>query len=150
MREIKFRAWDTKTSRYLNPWGDEKAGFHLFGETMCFDLIGQQICDPEKGTYLLRFNDLVIEQYTGLKDVNGKEIYEGDWLRFSIFDYNGSDTQYHGCVVFTGTRFMIWNQPDNEFYGSDGGFDLDDVYMQDDEIEIIGNLHETPELLEEK
>jgi hypothetical protein len=84
-------------------------------------------------------------QYTGLKD-----IYEGDWLEFSVFDHNGSDTQYKGCVVYQGSRFVIFNKPDDEYYGSDGAFDLDWVVEQDDEIKIIGNIHQHPELLEQQ
>ena len=83
----------------------------------------------------------------GLKDKNGKEIYEGDKVSFSVFDHNGLDTQYKGYVVWCGSRFMIWNKPDDEFYGSDGGFDLDIIVEQDEELEVIGNIHQNPELL---
>jgi len=40
MREIKFRAWDKIAKKFMWPWPD---GFHLLGETTCFDLIGQQL-----------------------------------------------------------------------------------------------------------
>ena len=49
MREIKFRAWDKIAKKFMWPWPD---GFHLLGETTCFDLIGQQLKErsPEKNT----------------------------------------------------------------------------------------------------
>ncbi|WP_290095438.1 YopX family protein [Bacteroides acidifaciens] len=86
-------------------------------------------------------------QYTGLTDKNGRKIFEGDICDFSVFDYNGSDTKYKGVVVYTGSRFMLWKSEKSEYYGSDGGFDLDWVVGQDDEFEIIGNIFYNPELI---
>ena len=88
-----------------------------------------------------------VGQYTGLKDKNGVKIFEGDKVSFVIFDYNDHDTSYEGYVVYDGSRFMIWNNPDNEYYGSDGGFDLDYAVYQDDELEVIGNIHDNKDLL---
>ena len=68
MREIKFRAWDKENKWFIN-------GFNMFGFST-----GQGA--PTK--FLQRFNDkwkiedVIIQQYTGLKDKNGKEIYDGD------------------------------------------------------------------------
>lgn len=122
-REIKFRVWDDTLG-------------------MCDDpIIG--------GSHSVKVNEAmnkgaigVVMQYTGLKDRNDKEIYEGDKLSFTVFDCFDNDTQYEGVVVFSGSRFMIWNKPDKECFGSDGGFDLDWVVMQDDELEIIGNIYD--------
>lgn len=65
-RETKFRAWDKVAKKYMKPWPD---GFHILGETTCFDLIGMQLKDrnPEK-TVLEMLNDVEIEQYTGRED----------------------------------------------------------------------------------
>lgn len=90
-----------------------------------------------------------IGQYTGLTDKNGVKIFEGDICDFTVFDCLDNDTQYRSVVVYSGSRFMLWKSVDNEYYGADGGFDLDEVVTQDDEFEIIGNIQDNPELLKE-
>jgi uncharacterized phage protein (TIGR01671 family) len=141
MREIKFRAWDTHRHEFLS--GGEvfiaiQSGKHP-QNVIYLDIIK----DPNK--YKDRF---LLQQYTGLKDKNGKEIYEGDILHFAVFDYNGADTQHKGVIKWQGTRFAIWHDNEQEYYGSDGAFDLDWVSSQDDELEIIGNIYENSKLLE--
>lgn len=89
----------------------------------------------------------LLMQFTGLHDKNGKELYEGDIVSFSIFDHNGSDTQYKGVVRWKNAMFEIWHDTKSEYYGSDGGFVLAWAHSQDDEFEVIGNIYENPELL---
>lgn len=102
-----------------------------------FDVYTDYEVDPE-----------TVGEYAGCTDVNETKIFEGDICRFTVFDWNDSDTQYKGVVVYDGSRFMLWKSPKSENYGDNGGFDLDWVRMQDDEFEVIGNIYSNPELLE--
>lgn len=97
------------------------------------------------------YEDVVPEtmgEFTGLTDKNGAKIFQGDICDFSVFDFNDCDTQYRGVVVYSGSRFMLWKTAESEYCGADGGFDLDWVIGQDDEFEVVGNIHDNPELLE--
>lgn len=122
-REIKFRAWDKETksmikevweiglkSNYNQPWliGDDK-----------------------------RTDNFELMQYTGLKDKDGKEIYEGDVVRIwaDPKDYNGyKGHNYIGVVE--------WDEFILGFILSDG-HGLNDFEF----IEIVGNIYKNPELL---
>lgn len=89
-----------------------------------------------------------VGQYTDLTDKNGKKIFEGDIVKFTTWDHNGSDTQHIGVVKFACGMWGIWKTPKNEYWGDDGAFELYMVHSNDDEIEVIGNIHSNPELLE--
>jgi len=133
MREIKFRVWDKRN----------KTMFKIFDSV------------TQEDWYLPHWKDLYeVMQYTGLRDSkrteeypDGQEIYEGDIVYFSIFDHNGSDTQYKGVVKWNNAMFEIWYSVELEYFGHDGGFVLAWAHSQDDEFEVIGNIYENPELL---
>lgn len=80
-----------------------------------------------------------LEQCTGLKDKNGKLIYEGDIARAI---YSDGITEF-GLPIYHNRQggFSVG------FYNSDAGW-LDEDFVG--KIEVIGNIHENPELLEEK
>lgn len=133
MRELKFRIWDKKQKTYHCKLPHNASGiFYLSSNGVLFSDFGNSVA-PE-----VRQDDFIIEQYTGLKDKNGKEIYEGDILDdhsgVSIVEFSTEDVGSCGCCVpeFWGTGFII----------SKNTSPLN--------CEIIGNIHENPELLKGK
>ena len=114
-RIIKFRAWNPKT---------KKMG-------VCFNLIGLQ------NSILPQLDDLILMQYTGLKDKNGKEIYEGDIVR----EYQNNKWINEVC----------WNKEEACFgFGRDGSWSHSWSEAQGSEPsdwEVVGNIYEDKELL---
>ena len=118
VRDIKFRAWDEKGKRWLHGYSPGGLGCSVYGETM--------ICGgwlSEVG--LEGLNDVTVEQYTGLMDKNGVEIYEGDVIRGQHHDYGpGGFHKATATVGFDIQRGYRWN------------------YWQLSTLEVIGNIHE--------
>jgi uncharacterized phage protein (TIGR01671 family) len=134
-REIKFRAWDKLQIIFLKPWPD---GFHILGETTCFNIIGQQLKQftPDKST-LERLNDVIITQYTGLKDKNNNEIYEDDIVKSNkdvLFRIIWSEKKHGWCAVTKN----IWNLK-GRIYKS--------MNFVLEKCVVIGNIYENPEHL---
>jgi uncharacterized phage protein (TIGR01671 family) len=86
------------------------------------------------------FDDCVLEQCTGLKDKHGRLIYEGDILKFAIND--PEEDYFYGEVRYSSENWKY------EIVVGKKTFCLCQVLEQD--IEVIGNVHENPELMEEK
>ena len=133
MREIKFRAWLKEDKKMVNV------------ETMDFKDKSMQYLEKSEivNAYLLRrviFDDIELMQYTGLKDKNGAEIYDGDIV---LVELSGTSTWYKTVVKFKEGAF-ITSLIDGEdyFYIFNRGFDSND-------FEILGNIYENKNLLEE-
>ena len=120
MREIKFRAWDK-----------------LNKEMFDVEIINFQERRVYKDTVSYRkFEDIGLMQYTGLKDLREKEIYDGDIL------FESFGERYYK-VVFKNGSFRAEFEGDFEEYS----FDLIDVVAQG--CKVVGNIYENPELLGE-
>lgn len=136
MREIKFRAWDKIVGKMIHP-----------GETLEdgeLVVIGFDGVLQFSGEDTYRPSDFILEQFTGLCDKNGKEIYEGDIL-FGIEEGDGETTAWsdeYFCVIFDEklsgfiahepkTKNQLWDEQLCEL---------------NNEYEVIGNIHENPEL----
>lgn len=147
MREIKFRVWDKINHPAYKKQSDRMS---FFGPEMFIDDDGfiMIFCEPGKG--VIGDHDQSrhkLMQYTGLKDKNGVDIYEGDVLRDGAKAIEGE--VIHECVwdkesaAFTFDPFVIKRHG----YGFGGyeemGHSLDELKPAG----IIGNIYENPELL---
>lgn len=142
MRELKFRAWDNLEKDYLN---EEDMAINNLNNIFIFEIYDKNdtdlwytrlLPDPDNKRH-------VIEQYTGLKDKNGREIYEGDIVSVRDSPVAVEDEK--------GVCYVAWSSVLAGFIlkGSDA-YKFDEQSLSDLKLIIIGNIHENPELLEEK
>lgn len=142
MIDLEFRAWDIITQRHYAVCGLD---FNDDGKLSEVYLSGIQIDESNPNANVRKPSDVILEQYTGFKDKNGQKIYNGDIVS-EEFEYGNEKTR------------TIWQVRwcDNEcafelHYVS--GFEVEDcsLYADDEEdYEVIGNIHENKELLEIK
>ena len=130
MREIKFRVWDIPEKEYLKR---EKVVVGNSQKRESYIYIWRSSVDSSSNTLEWMMDDpecYIVEQYTGLHDKSGREIYEGDLILigavFTQIKYRNETAafelmQKHGPIVLS-----------NKYSG---------------EYEIIGNIHENPEIL---
>ena len=132
-REIKFRIYDTKRKEWIH---DTEHAVHLLGETIL--LGGFLIRKDGTRVGLADLNDLVVMQYTGFKDKNGKEIFEKDFIGGLYEGY------IDWCDIQKGWQLFI---KDFECMAC-----LCDVlfqeFFEDENLEVTGNVYDHPHLLE--
>lgn len=134
-REHKFRAWDKKNKEWFKT---ELSfyGFHIFGECML-------VCPPR----LYDLEHLEISQGTGLKDKDGKEIYEGDIIKI---DAVGIYKEGIGKIIWK--EWESTNDLKFNWMRVQAGWTIETKCHQiwtERTIEIIGNIYENPELIKE-
>lgn len=126
-REIKFRAWDKTNNRWIN---DTEFLIDSDGLVLLFDSErGNEVKGLSGKWRTADEEEIILLQSTGLKDKNGKEIYEGD-IVFS--------DGHKGIVVYEKEFAGFYVQE----IGSEFSAKLKQALM-----EIIGNIYENPELL---
>lgn len=139
-RPFKFRAWDKDTQCYFYDiaiYPDNVVGIQRHN-------IESEILKAEYGaTHWTELGEnAIIEQYTGLKDQNGKEIYDGDIVKTTDIVTFYGEVFPVGVVEFVQTAFWIFNAP---FGRHTHGQAL--LNYWENELEVIGNIHENPELI---
>lgn len=129
MREVKFRAFDKRAKKMIF------TGFHLMGEVMAFNGIEQYLFKTkrENETTLELWNNIETMQYTGLKDKNGVEIYEGDKYK--------TENNCYGEVIYEDGSFWCRSYPDKRFPNRQDML----IHAVQMGIEIIGNIWEDKE-----
>jgi len=138
MREIKFRG-----KRIDN--GEWVYGFIVRtkdGSFICYD--GQYDDDlfisPEN--ILIPVNPETVGQFTGLRDKNGTEIYDDDITKYSyISPMDGMEKFYIWVVAIKNGMYWLKHIGEKKHYDSS-------LYLKFTQIEVIGNIHENPSLLE--
>jgi uncharacterized phage protein (TIGR01671 family) len=126
MRELKFRVWDHDLKEFIE---DSNADPHICwnGTVYCYER------QKEGGDVLVSgIRNLTVQQYTGMIDKDGKEIYEGDIIFGKV--YYGSENGIGIVVYFTGSFIVDWRNQ------------IDDPLDEIPDIKVIGNIFENPAL----
>lgn len=142
MREIKFRAWDKERKEMI---------FQSDNTTKTNSVMETQFTFDDMGPWVVTRNYLAaawneiksfeLMQYTGLKDKNGVEIYEGDILSTDL-------SRPYLIVEYRNGGFMYQCHDDGKDY-YDFMLSTDAETNQDKYSEVIGNIYENPELIKE-
>ena len=124
MRELKFRAWIKNYNCYADVLGFEQGRLFI------------QFQSGERAQHRLYVSveDCILEQYTGLRDKNGEEIYEGDIVEYDYYIRNSKSYRVKEKVMFDDMGARLGN----------------DRIRNCSNVEVIGNINENMDLLEEK
>jgi uncharacterized phage protein (TIGR01671 family) len=121
-REIKFRAWHKKTERF-------QSGFHLTSDGKI------------NFACLVDNEDYILSQFTGLKDKNGKEIFENDIIVLSHPCWSVK------CIVKYDNQLACYVLESFEKIDKGVRKSFLHIYQEDLNYKVIGNIYQNPELL---
>lgn len=133
MKELKFRVWDTKNKQFLS----QSSEYYHIGDVTGIPYTLNEI--------LNKLDRFVVQQWTGLKDSKGVDVYEGDIIERKTLTKTENHS-YNYCHCYE----VIYSTDEASYilkYGSGDDF----VYLSDfiDNLEIIGNIFENSKLLKQ-
>ncbi len=147
-REIKFRVWD-KYEKQMYPLSS--IDYDIFSQEIRIIAIGHKngMCTSYNKNHNSEKCDITaleLMQYTGLHDKNGKEIYEGDIVLYKdwemAYEGGGNDSFINKGIVEYCEDNCCFNVTERQTV------DIADVlYKGNEDLEVIGNIYENPELL---
>ena len=132
MREILFRGKRLDNGEWVE--GDLVHSVYKVGDTCVGKFgctLGMHQVDPS-----------TVGQYTGLKDKNGKRIFEGDIIQYYERQLDGKDTPVCDVVAYTEGGFAV-----KSYFLNNWLWDSVHGNIQLRDVEVIGNIHDNPELL---
>lgn len=133
MKGLRFRVWDIERECYLDE--TELVGITPDGKYILY-------IEEEEISKLEIEGDYILEQYTGLKDRNGKEIYEGDIL---------GDMWRDGYIAWCDKcKQLQYHILTHECMACLGDVQWYELVNDNGKLEVVGNVHENPDLLEDK
>lgn len=138
MRILKFRAWDEKHKQWLKgfDYPYRHSGLWLNTENGKLTHITE---GGDNDIVYTPHKNIILSQFTGLTDKNGVDIYEGDigyWM-----DNNPYDGEFEIKAP------MVWQQNNAQFRFDTSNFPPQYKKVREEDIEIIGNIYEHPNLL---
>ena len=135
MREILFRG-----KRVDN-------GEWIYGDAVQFPTHGiVRIVEQEPSYKDAEVDSETVGQYTGLTDKNGKKIFEADICNINIPRIDGGFSRHNKCLCFYEDGMYQFSSYSDIYFCMGNGYGYPDTCHQN--IEVIGNIHDNPEMLE--
>jgi uncharacterized phage protein (TIGR01671 family) len=145
-RQIKFRGKRTDNGEWV---------YGNYVQTPIGDNV-YYIRIHDAGGWIYEVNPATVGQYTGLKDCNGQEIFEGDHLACTHWFFDGTeiDEYFEATVGFSDGSFVLEGIC-SPFYQNNTGENkgqgkcwFGEINFYESDYEVVGNIHDNPELLE--
>lgn len=142
MREIKFRGMDKDSGEFV--YGG------IANELLTASGFIADFAIMPPRCYGVEVNPETVGQYTGLKDCNGVEIYEGDVVRSDHFiDVDGEQHYVRHTCEWSDKHSGWYFRNNSESFDGDGGLQAFVMmkFLSERNIKVIGNIHQNPELI---